>query len=465
MTRVFLILTLLALIAAGCGSTPPTATEAVTTTPSFTPIPTAFPTTPVPTAVPNLLYVNPAMDMGAISPYIYGSNYGPWVAVPYTMIQSAFDSGITILRFPGGSWGDNNDVMPQQIDQFMAFINKMGATAMIDVRLKNGTPAQAAQLVQYVNITQKYNVKYWGIGNEPSLYSQELKDGYDTVRFNKDWRAIAEAMKAVDPSIKLVGPEIHQFSYSTENVTNYSVQTATDSSGRYWMDEFLKANGDLVDVVSFHRYPFPVSQVANPPTIDELRNDAPQWSKIIDHLRDLIHKYTGRDLPVAVTEFSSATNKAVSGEATADSLFHAIWMADVLGQMIRENVFMVNYWLLTSSGDGGGSGLIGRGVLRPSYYVYQMYKMFGNEQIYASSDDPYLTIYAAKRADGALTLVVVNLKSEEQTKPIQIEGQSKVQAEAWLLDSTHNAADIGSVDISGSITVPAQSMTLYIVQP
>ena len=32
-------------------------------------------------------------------------------------------------------------------------------------------------------------------------------------RFNKEWRAFAEAMKKVDPDIKLVGPETHQLSY------------------------------------------------------------------------------------------------------------------------------------------------------------------------------------------------------------------------------------------------------------
>ena len=93
----------------------------------------------------------------------------------------------------------------------MGILNKVNANAMINVRLENGTPQQAAQLVQYVNIGKKYNVRYWAIGNEPSLYAADLKSNYDTVQFNKDWRAFALAMKAVDPSIQLIGPEIHQF--------------------------------------------------------------------------------------------------------------------------------------------------------------------------------------------------------------------------------------------------------------
>lgn len=62
----------------------------------------------------------------------------------------------------------------------------MGATAMFNVRLLNGTPEQAAEMVRYVNIEKKYNVQYWGIGNEPTLYESELKirgESYDVDRF------------------------------------------------------------------------------------------------------------------------------------------------------------------------------------------------------------------------------------------------------------------------------------------
>jgi hypothetical protein len=56
-----------------------------------------------------------------------------------------------------------------------------------------------------------------------------------------------------------------------------------------------------VDVVSFHRYPFPKARNSGPPTIDELRQNAQEWDEIIIHARDLIHQYTGRDLPIAIT--------------------------------------------------------------------------------------------------------------------------------------------------------------------
>ena len=41
------------------------------------PIPTA---TIVPTPYPDTLFVDPNISLGEISPLVYGSNYGPWIA-------------------------------------------------------------------------------------------------------------------------------------------------------------------------------------------------------------------------------------------------------------------------------------------------------------------------------------------------------------------------------------------------
>jgi len=394
---------------------------------------------------------------------IYGSNYGPWLTVPFYNLQQAYDSGIQILRFPAGAWGDHNNVTRMQIDQFMDFANKMRATAIFHVRLLDGTPEQAAEMVRYTNVEKKYNVQYWSIGNEPTLFDAELKlrgESYDIERFNKEWRTFAEAMKKVDPTIKLVGAEINQFSYDPAPGTTTNFGQRDED----WFIEFLKANGDLVDVVSFHRYPFPSTRVSGPPSIDELHQNAQEWDKIIIHARELIHQYAGRDLPIAVTEFNSAYDKSVGGEATPDSHYNAIWMADVLGRMIKNGVFMANEWALTAKGGFGGLGLVGPLDVYPAYYAYQLYKQFGNELVYTSSDDPNLSIYAAQREDGALTVMVINLSLEEKTKAIRIGDQAQVQAEAWLFDPDHKAENMGTVELSNDIAVPPQSITLYIIQ-
>jgi alpha-L-arabinofuranosidase len=345
----------------------------------------------------------------------------------------------------------------------MDFADKVGATALFSVRLLDGTPEQAAEMVRYANIEKKYNVQYWNIGNEPTLFDGVFRnrgETYDVSRFNQEWRMFAEAMKKVDPTIKLVGPEINQFSHDpTPGAT-----TNFDEWDETWMVEFLKANGDLVDVVSFHRYPFPASRISGAPSFDEMRLNAQEWDKIFIHARELIHEHTGRDIPMAVTEFNSAYDKSFGGETTPDSHYNAIWMGNVLGSMIKNGVFMANVWALTAKAGYGGLGLIAQDDVFPSYYIYQMYKKFGSELIYSSSDDPDLPIYVARRSDGALTVIVINLSREEKTKAFDIGDQTQIQAETWLFDPAHKAENIGILEFSGTVTLPPESVTLYIVK-
>jgi len=459
--RKFLLILLAFALLSACGapgadiSTPTAADTPIPLVPTDTPLPpspTPWPATPVPTPVAGSLFVDPSSELGPISPYLYGSNYGPWTAVPFNMLDEAFDSHVTALRWPGGNWGDSNDIQPLQLDTFIGIFKDKGFTPTISVRLLNGAPETAAALVGYANIQKGYNIHYWSIGNEPNLYEAFIQQPYDTERLNREWRAIALAMKAVDPSIELLGPELSQF-------TGDPSYNPKDNAGRDFMTEFLKANGDLTDMVTIHRYPFPKDKSGIPVSIDEMRANPVEWERTIPYLRNLIHETTGRDIPIGVTEVSSYWSAETKGPTTPDSFYNAIWYADVLGRMIKQGVFMANVWLLANR--DGGHGLIHGSDLRPTYYVFQMYNHFGGQQVYAASGIPDVSIYAAKRGDGTLTLMVINLSDTEQQIPLQVQGQTLSQAGTWLFDATHQAEDIGSTDLSaGTLSLPAQSLTL-----
>ena len=412
-----------------------------------------MPDTPTPQA--GALVVNPEMDLGPISPYIYGSNYGPWTAVPVEMMQAALDAKITVLRWPGGAWGDANEIQTYQLDSFINFCKQMNAIPTISVRLLDGTPEAAAALVQYANIEKGYAIQYWSIGNEPTLFEEQSKQTYDTVRFNREWRAIAQAMKAVDPNIKLMGPELHQWGTSLET-------TLKDSAGRDWMIEFLKANGDLVDIVTVHRYPL-YSASGRKFTVDDLRNNTLEWTDMVKYLRGLITTTTGHDLPIAFTEVNSDPTPSFKGVATPNSFYSAIWYADVLGRLIQQQVFMVNQFVLANR--TGGLGLIYNSEIRPMYYVFQMYSHFGDEQISASSGVEQVSIYAAKRADGSMTIMIINLSDAVLRVPLQVQGKQPSRAQVWLFDAQHNAVDLGERTLpeDGVLELPAQSVNLYVI--
>src|SRR6266545_8388668 len=195
MTRTLFLLLILSMMISGCGAAPPSTTEAATATATLIPTATAtlaptkapFPTsTPIPSPVPGKLFVDPNTSLGPISPLIYGSNYGPWLVVSLDMTPAVQDLGLTILRFPAGEWGDRNDVRGYLLDAFIDFAKKAGATLMFSVRMLDGNPAQAAAFVQYAK-DMKYDIQYWSIGNEPTLYNAVMEtrgETYDIDRFN-----------------------------------------------------------------------------------------------------------------------------------------------------------------------------------------------------------------------------------------------------------------------------------------
>ena len=421
--------------------------------PPLTATPARLPTR---TPVPGVLYVDAATSLGPVSRLSFGTNCGPWMGVPVDLIDRFRASGLTLLRFPGGNWGDLNDLEAYQIDQFIALAGQIQAEPLIAVRLRGGTPAKAADLVRYVK-QRGYPVRYWSIGNEPSLYASR-EPGYDTVRHNQEWRAFATAMRAVDPAIVLVGPDIHQF-------TGHPATDPKDAAGRDWLREFLRANGDLVGVVSIHRYPFPRRTGDPPPTLAELLADCDDWDGLVHALRLAVREAAGRDLPVAVTEFNSHWANVTGTDTTPDSFGSALWLADVLGRLVRARVDMVAHFALQSGPRAGGYGLLATSEVRPSYYVYQMYRHLGQELVYASSGEPRLTILAARRPDATLTLMVIN-RGPRAAVPVRLDHfLPSGRAEVRLFDATHPAEALPPVEVSASFSYdfPPLSVTLLAI--
>jgi hypothetical protein len=411
---------------------------------------------PNPTPQPGGLVVAAGDALGPISPFVYGSGYGPWVSVPFDLLGAAESSGVTMLRFPGGEFGDRNDLRPTEIDRFITLTRSMGAEPTINARLRGGTPEGAADLVRYVNIEQGYGVTYWAVGNEPNLYP----DDYTAEQFVADWRPIAEAMLAVDPTIQLIGPEVSQF-------------TGGDGPGpgdsHVFLDAFLAAHGDLVDVVTVHRYPFGALDGTQAPA-EELLASSAEWDRLIPDLRERVRRITGRDIPVGVTEINSYWTHDIFGETTPDSYLSALWLGDVIGRMIGQDVAIMTHFLLTSKDNQGGYGLIGNGTVRPSYYVYQLYQHFGSERLYSASGDELVQLLAARRDDGALTLLAINRNPETAEMPLSLLGHPGGTAELFRMDEARVAdgtagqpAGTAEVRDGGTLTLPGHSMTLFVL--
>ncbi len=380
------------------------------------------PARPTPTMRPGL-YVDAAYEYGPISPLVYGTNTGPWQTVGLEQIPLSKAAGISLIRWPGGNWGDENDVSPLQLDEYMRLCEQIGAAPLIHVRLWGGTPEKAAALVRLANIERGYRVRYWAVGNEPDLFVANRGAAvYNVADYVRDFKEYRAAMKAVDPSIVVMGPEISQYNDST----GYPV----DATGTPWMEGFLAGVPD-VEIVSFHRYPFGTV----PATPETLAAEPPAWTRAAEELRAQIRRVTGRDIPFAVTEANSDWRGRVDREAGTDSHRNALWWADVLGRLIRARAEIVAQFCMgaiPSQGIGMFGPLAYDPGPRPIYQVYALYRHFGTRLVHASSDDERLPIYAARRDDGTLTLVVVNHGDEPRSAQVAIEGYRPAGAgELW----------------------------------
>jgi hypothetical protein len=198
---------------------------------------------------------------------------------------------------------------------------------------------------------------------------------------------------------------------------------------------------------------------------------------MIADLRQLIVDTTGRDLPIGITEFNSNWSKQSGAETTPDSVGSAVWLADVLGRLAVNRVFLGNQFALQTGPVIGVFGLLERTSVRPSYYVYPLMAEFGSELVYASVGDdeggvhPRVTAYAATRPDdGALTLWVINRGAEPAEFALDLAGHPGGSGEVYRLDAERVEAGTvttpaGSITLSDgmALSVAPQSATLYIV--
>ena len=394
-----------------------------------------------------VITVELAESAAEINPYVFGINHGPWSEVSLDMQEEAREVGFTFLRWPGGNWGDRFNLTKPQIDLFMIQARNWNAEPSIHVRLEGGTPEQAAELVRYTNIEKEYGVRYWYIGNEPNLF-----DEYTLEQFIADWQAFAVAMREVDPEILLIGPEISQFPDAPDDYHHYLRDE--------WLQQFLLANGDFVDIVSVHRYPFPLQMAGDPTTIAQMRENVPRWRTLVGYLRETIQETTGHELPIAITEVNSHWSNSGGGIASPDSYYNAIWWSGVLTTLVNEQVDIVTYWLLSSVGSNGAFGILDRYNPRPTYYTYQLYKDFGLTRLVSASSDPYITVLASRRDDGAVTIVVTNLYEEDVSIQLDLQGindESLQEARLLAPDRMAEIVDVEDYFDGSSLNLPGQS--------
>jgi len=328
------------------------------------------------------------------------SNYGNFVQGTEILVA---DLRLGVLR-AGGHNNDSNtsngfDPFDEaQIDAYVSYCRRVGAQPILQVPLlKNATGGSAtaqdaADMVAYCNRTKGYAVRYWEIGNEPDLYSDQGDvPGYDVDHFCRDFNAFSTAMKGVDPAITILGPELSW---------RYYPQTGAND----WLTPFLSKCRGHFDVVAVHRYPF----AATDSTIANALGDVVHFSSTLRGIRAQMDGSGLGSVPLAVTEANISWDGApeVSTQLASPQTFYAgLWVADTLGAAIQQRLWAMCYWSLS---EGWTLGFIDSLTKKPkpTYYAFEMVTNHTGPTLLAATPPTGFSAFASRSASNDATLLV-----------------------------------------------------------
>ncbi len=377
--------------------------------------------------------------------------WGDAVAGTETLVAALKPSYLRV----GGYNNDANVPDPfdeAQIDAMVAYARAVGAEPILQVPVLGDTAGAqptaqtAADMVTYTNVTKKYGIKYFAIGNEPDVYADQAtasapsRPGYTAADVCTTLATFVAAMKGVDPSIKIVGPDL-AYRYQANN-GNYD-----------WLTPILQGCGNLLDVVSIHRYPFEAKQS----TASGAQNDAAAFRQVIASVRGIMDRTGQAGKPLALTEMNVAydATTCVLG-ASPGTVGAALWMLDQLGTAIQLGLWTSAVWDISDT-DEWSLGLIGLPpghVPRPPYYAYQLFAdHFGPTVLDVSSAPAGVNVYASRNAaaDGT-QIVYANWNSADVGVEVEVTGLAAAPTPARF---RLPAQSVGAIEVPD--TGPAQA--------
>lgn len=392
---------------------------------------------------------------------VFGVNAAIWDSSfgdPQTLslLQAA---DVRTLRFPGGSLSDTYDWKSNKsydattgvlnswswatsFDAFAAVAKPLQAQVFITVNYGSGSVQDAADWVTYSNVTKNYGFKYWEVGNENygswEYDTHAIK--WDPVTYATEAKNYIAAMKAADPTIKVgVVVQTGEDDLDAKSPVHPVVNPRTGATHHGWtavMLSTLKSLGVTPDFVIYHRYPQAPFAESDAGLLAGRSLSGTTWADDAANLRQMVDDYLGA-VEGAKVELVVTENNSVYSDPgkQSTSLVNGLFMADSLGQVLQTEFNALVWWALRNGPplDGAGNptgnfsaSLYGwrnygdYGMLSPAgsanpptpnYYVMKLLSHFaraGDQVVKATSDNPLLATYAVKRANGTLSLLVIN---------------------------------------------------------
>jgi alpha-L-arabinofuranosidase len=385
-------------------------------------------------------------------------------------------AGVTALRYPGGTLVNSYDwkktVGPPAerpdnlfgVAEYLDYCRLLASEPVITVADFVGTAQDAADLVEYVNAPadaahpwaqrraqdghpQPWGVRYFELGNESYTHWTAARYGDYAVEYSR-------RMKAVDRTIH----------------TGAVLEVKEE-----WTDVVLARTRDDVDFVIDHLYPAGIwadGQLAaqfSQRVMQAVVAASEDMDEYLGERRTRIRRITGRDLPLAITEYNGgqANQKPIPYRFTLGTALFAADLRRVL-QKPEHHILLANYW----QGVGGFWGFVqpedGTALnagtptawrRMPAYYMFRLWAQHcGSHQLAVRLEAPRedfagflgvaarggdsgrpglspLTVFATRSADrGTIHLLVTNRHplNDIQTT-IAIDGLTPQGARVWVV--------------------------------
>jgi hypothetical protein len=378
--------------------------------------------------------------------------------------------GPSAVRVPGAY---QHAYQPDELANVVDFADYVGAELMVEVNAHTCDPGMWADLVEYANLQEGWDIRYWEIGNEHDYNAHLLGLPFVTgADYAERLVRYAAEMKAVDPSISIVGPTASQHEEDPLFLAESDLLLPV-------LDHPEVAAGGVLDALSWHLYPHWNGE--HPVLTEQLYAwGAPTDPSSRSHLDVCVPEKRGwlddrglTDTEIAITEF----NGIVVGAPTQLNVNHAgaLYLADALPRLARSGADLVLNWELYDDPDATGFGLIshnestihvdaatGAHVLddrftpNPAWYAYLMLaQWFGTELVATTSSRESLAVWASRdpARPGDVWVLVVNLSDDSVVGTIQLGGWvPSGGAKQWTLSNPRfvEAVDKESV-VDGSV--------------
>jgi hypothetical protein len=434
--------------------------------------------------------VNARAGLETVSDGAIGVNHAIWDSQLGTPAVADLmrGAGVRMMRYPGGSYADiyhwrdhtapGGYVAPDtDFDHFMAGVRRAGAQPMVIANYGTGTAQEAADWVRYANIEKGYGVKHWEIGNENygnghygSAWEADNHADKSPVEYANHVKQYAQAMKAVDPTIK-IGAVL-----TTPGNWPDGIVAAGDAGT--WNEVVLTIAGPFVDFVILHWYPGGGNGA-------EALSRTAHIGDMTWLVRQQIARYAQRELGIAMTEINTGY-----GMNTQPG---ALFAADAYATLMEQGFFSIDWWnvhngitaasTVEGQPDYADFGLLSSGGCLPDggacepplntpfapYHALAMTSKFvkpGDQLLRAGASDPLVKVHAARRANGDLTVLLIN-QDPAVAKPVSLQYAGYTPA-AGAQVHTFAGGDTAIATTTGSatsLTLRPYSLTTLILRP